>query len=561
LESPSDLPVQPDALEALSTLILVGGQTIPAEIDEAIHRWVSDGGHLVLSVGSPADYAELPMSSWLPIEVERQPSRLRDLTNLATQLPGSQPIRVNQVESLRFTITHGEVLAATLDGPLWARVPVGFGAVTLLGVDIGHAPLAGWESLPMLCERLVRFRQPLQDDRSRTAAAQLSESGVSDLYSQLVTGLDQFSAINKPGNWTAMGLILVYLLLIGPIDYLIVHKVLKRPHWTWVTFPLMVLAAAGTAAAVARERNPQSILGNQVDLVDLNAADSTARVHSWATFTSPRSQRYEIRAALSQEAIGGALQAGSDHRLAWSGIPETGFRGMNRMIGFDQWKADYSFSAARDRLDNLPVSIWSSASLEGEWNQSSTSVDEIVISDLRSLSGQLTGTVTNQLAEPMQDWIIAHEGRVYLPQARTEGARALQIAPGETLDLMNRRRIVPRVLQSFLTGVRRQYIDAGRDRTGQDVVATRDTWDPLSRDPYQVLRMASFYEAGDGAEFTSLENNSLSRLDLSPLLDLNRAILFCRVDPVAVEYRIDGSPLPISEHQTVLRIVLPVQSQ
>lgn len=561
LDSASALPTIEDGLDGLHTLIVTGREAISPEADAAIRRWVSGGGHLIVSVGTPADYSALSMSGWIPADVEEESSGLRDLSNLTTQLPGSVPIRATRTSALRFSFSHGEVVAATLDGPLWARLPYGFGKVTLLGVDLSRPPLVGWESLPLLCEKLVGYRRVMEQRSQRTATAQLSESGVSELHTQLVTGLDQFPTSEKPTSWFAMGMIILYLLVIGPLDYLIVHKLLRRPHWTWVTFPIVVVAAAGVAAGTAQERNPDAAIANQVDLVDFNGEAGTARVHSWTAFTSPSTDRYEVHAELP----GGIFVSGDAEnatgRVSWSGIPETGFRGMYRTGGLDQWKAEYSFTPNRDAISDLPVSIWSSASVSAEWNDLPSALERVLEARLWTSGGQLNGQMTNRFSLPLQDWFLAHEGRAYIPQTRTLGAEALRIAPGEVIDLSNRRRVVPRVLQSFLTGVRRVQVDSDGDRPGKDVVATRDTWDPLVRDPFHVLRMVTFFEAGNGDQFTSLENHSFDRLDLSSQLDLDRAILFCRVDAAAVAFAVNEATLEPADHETILRIVLPVETR
>jgi hypothetical protein len=557
LENDTQLPRGENALQSLSLLAVIGRQEISAETDEAIRRWVFEGGHLILSVATPADFEALPMSAWVPIRVTGQ-SRLRDLSNLTTQIPGSPAIRVSVVEALQFEFDEGQIVAATLDGPLWARVPYGFGHVTILGVDLGRRPLANWEALPQLCEKLSGVQRTSERESQRTAAVQLSQTGVSDLQTQLVNGLDQYPSSRKPSTWFAMGLILLYLLAIGPLDYLIVHKLLKRPHWTWVTFPLLVLLAAAGAAATARERNPQTRLANQVDVLDIDIASGTSRAHSWLSFASPESARFRIEARRSKELAAVGADAQTPPLVSWSGVPETGFRGMYRVGGLDQWKAAYSLEPGGSGIIDLPIAMWSSAGTTAQWSAAPTDASGLVRAELVWSSGQLTGTLTNSLSTAMHDWLLAHEGRVYTPQTRTAGAAALQIAPGETIDFDNRQRVVPRVLQSYLTGVRSLSVDARGDRTGQDIIAVRDTYDPLARDPYGVLRMATFFAAAQGDAFTSLDNDALQALDLSSLLPLDRAVLFCRVDAAAVDFLVDGEPIETTEHETILRIVLPV---
>ena len=41
--------------------------------------------------------------------------------------------------------------------------------------------------------------------------------------------------------WLVAGLIVVYILLIGPGDYFFLRKLVGRMEWTWLTFPLVVL--------------------------------------------------------------------------------------------------------------------------------------------------------------------------------------------------------------------------------------------------------------------------------------------------------------------------------
>jgi hypothetical protein len=76
--------------------------------------------------------------------------------------------------------------------------------------------------------------------RNRDRSAALGQSGLTDLATQFLRTADEFESVERVSTWTVMGLMLLYLFIIGPIDYLVVHRILKRPRWTWVTFPLMV---------------------------------------------------------------------------------------------------------------------------------------------------------------------------------------------------------------------------------------------------------------------------------------------------------------------------------
>ena len=68
--------------------------------------------------------------------------------------------------------------------------------------------------------------------------------GYNDLAGQLRSALDRFDGVRLVPFWLVAGLIVVYLLLIGPGDYFFLRKLVGRMEWTWLTFP------AGRAAGV-----------------------------------------------------------------------------------------------------------------------------------------------------------------------------------------------------------------------------------------------------------------------------------------------------------------------
>ena len=556
LAQASELPTQQEALQSLRVLVVNGAVPIPEAVSLAIERWVIGGGHLVVAVGDTPEYAESPLSQWIPIRTAGQ-SRLRNLSYLTMQVPGSAAIRDSVVDAVRFDVDFGETVAATLDGPLWARVPHGFGRVTFLGVGLSDRPLVGWESLPMLCERLADSPESTVASQQRTAASQLSQTGVSDLQTQLATGLDLFPGISLPTSWTVMGLMLLLLIVVGPLDYLLVHKILRRPRWTWVTFPLLVIAGAGAAVGAARQQLPAKPLANQVDVVDIDAASNSMRVRSLVSFTCSDSARYRVSADLSSSAGMVAGDMEDSLRVCWTGVPESGFRGMHRAGGLELAKPTYSFSPQRNALIDLPATERSSVGVTAAWIGNCQSPDDVVVADLRNDVGRLTGTITNRMDVSLQDWFVAYEGRVYVPETRRGGEAATTIQPGETLDLTDHRRAVARVLKHFFVGLRNFRVKRD-DSKHEDVTAERDVYDPLSRDAYLIWRMVSFYRACDGGEFTSLANQSLESFDLSPLLPLDRAVLFCRTDGPVATFSVDDEPLEATEQTTILRILLPV---
>jgi hypothetical protein len=70
--------------------------------------------------------------------------------------------------------------------------------------------------------------------------------------------------------------------------------------------------------------------------------------------------------------------------------------------------------------------------------------------------------------------------------------------------------------------------------------------------------MLSFHEGADGSKYTGLQHAGLGRLEMTPLLDLNRAVLIGRLKAPVVSWKIDGSEAEPTERHTFVRLVLPV---
>ncbi len=92
------------------------------------------------------------------------------------------------------------------------------------------------------------------------------------MATQLDATQDEFPSVTRVTTWPVMGLLVAFLLVIGPFDYLLVHKLFKRPELTWVTFPLFVVAAAVSAVLWGTWAKGDRLLSNQLDIVDIDTA-------------------------------------------------------------------------------------------------------------------------------------------------------------------------------------------------------------------------------------------------------------------------------------------------
>src|SRR5207244_11612599 len=81
--------------------------------------------------------------------------------------------------------------------------------------------------------------------------------------------VEQFSEERLvPFGWVAF-FIFLYILLIGPGDYLFLKRVLKRMELTWITFPIIVVTVSLLAYYAAYLVKGKELRVNKVDIVDV----------------------------------------------------------------------------------------------------------------------------------------------------------------------------------------------------------------------------------------------------------------------------------------------------
>lgn len=334
--SPADLPTDWIAYEAVDLLVIESlsadawhGLTASSPQVIALTRWVQAGGHLLLSLGEEAEAlvgADGPLAGLAPGRLRRVVT-LPDLVSLERYAEADAPLngrlRVAQLESVAGVIeTHGPGRATDL--PLAIRTPHGLGEVVTLAFDLDGELLATWPGRKTLLERLrsepvasrpVKLDSSGQIRRSSRELAVAMRGGLGAAIDGV--GVTPFLAI--------VAATLVYLLIIGPGDYFLVKRVLRRVGFTWVSYPLVVAAASAAVIGYGATQRGDQVTVNQIELVDVDVATGATHGALWAEFYSPTSERHSI-AIETRGLTDGVLN--SDARLGWFGAPGAGLTGM-----------------------------------------------------------------------------------------------------------------------------------------------------------------------------------------------------------------------------------------
>ena len=547
------------SFDAADAIVISGhaATRLPVDVREGLDAWVRDGGSLVFVCGASAAEAAAtgsPVSGWLPGAFEKL-VRLRRLGPIeAYARAGGLVDRVppDGLPVPRFAgPTPGIVLVSAVEaggGPVIARWAHGLGTVTWIGLDLDAEPLQGWSGCDTLLAAAI-------GGRSRGGLDQRSseQAGMPDMAGQLHAALDTFpAAATSADRATAgrkvspvpfeviAGLGLLYVLCLYPLDWWFVSKQ-GRPWIAWLTLP--ILAAGFTAAAWGLKGQwggGREAIARTADVIDVDAGSGHIRGTSWLAVLSPVNDTLDV----AVEGATGTACADRQAAVTWWGVAGRGFGGLDAAVGHPSLAAaDYGYGGSLAALDDVPIAAAASRLFEAEW---SGCADVPVVTSSLALTSQATlaGAVSHHLPFPIENCRLLHAGWLY---------DVGTLRPGDRYDTATGRG--PRSLASALT--RRA---AAKDRE------TALTWDPTNADVARIIEVAAFQGAAGGTAYTGLDAGRLGRLDLSPLLAVDRAVLVGTVAegvPVS-RWDIDAAAGPMAAAAAappLCRIVIPLAAE
>ena len=250
---PDSFPQRTEGLEAFDAIVLgdadVQVQVLSSEMLDALEGWVAGGGTLVLPGGPQAGANLTGMPEQLMPVVIAGSAELENTSALERlgqePFPATFPLRVIVSRAV-----SGHVLAQEGEIPLAVLSRFGQGRALFLAFDPAAQPLAGWVGTPRMLKALLFQALPpsliLSDQaQGRDSRATMSQGGFSS-YNAMAS----FPALELPSINLLLGLIAGYIVLAGPVNYSVLHR-LRRPGLMWVTIPALVLLFSGSAYVLA----------------------------------------------------------------------------------------------------------------------------------------------------------------------------------------------------------------------------------------------------------------------------------------------------------------------
>lgn len=246
----------------------------------ALRGWVAAGGRLVLVGGTSgaAVFAGLD-----PELLPFRPTRTVDVpTAELAALLGSLPGEATPLPALAGTLDRGRPLIRAGDLVVAAETRYGSGSVTLVGFDPSTPWLADTKAGDTLWRRLVPVG----------AGPATSPLAIADDW-MLVQALYYLPALELPPVGGLLLLLAGYIVLIGPVNYLVLRR-LDRREWAWITMPALVLVFSVAAYGVGLALHGTDLIVNQVAIVRGAAGTDAGRGQVYLGLYSPTRRSFDI---------------------------------------------------------------------------------------------------------------------------------------------------------------------------------------------------------------------------------------------------------------------------
>lgn len=246
----------------------------------ALNSWIETGGQFVVTGGNGWEKTVTAVNDLLPVTPTGSET-FADLPAFNQQI--GIPFRDQGPYLLTTsTIRTGELIYHEDGLPILATQQLGQGRVYFLAIDPRTAPLLDWDGTELLWDTIVNaiepqpfWQYPIQDTGSAIEAV----SSLPD--------------VRLPAVWQLLVFLLAYILLMGPINYI----VLKRRNQldrAWVTIPVIVLLFSLGTYFVGANLRGQNAIVNQLSLAVSSAQADEAQVQTLIGLYAPQRGEYDM---------------------------------------------------------------------------------------------------------------------------------------------------------------------------------------------------------------------------------------------------------------------------
>lgn len=284
--TPEALPPDAAALFPVDTIFFydADSSTLTTNQRQALADYVTTGGHLVVIGGPSWQTTAEGLTDLLPLQPTSSESvaALASLQDFVTLSTGS--LDANAVIATGTLSDDAQVLIAHTGGePLLARREMGAGTVDYLAADPAQEPFASWENRADFFVELLASPDPETGWRRGLLEPQLAANAIA-----ILPDIDLLPPVTS-----MIAFIVAYIVLIGPVNYIVLSRINRR-EWAWVTIPILIVAFTSVAYTFGFNLRGSEVIVSRLEVVQTFPDEETARLDQLVGVLSPRRTTYTM---------------------------------------------------------------------------------------------------------------------------------------------------------------------------------------------------------------------------------------------------------------------------
>src|SRR5712691_8898314 len=291
-----DIPDSSIPLRSFDILVIddFATDSLTAGQRAAIADFVTTGGDLLVGTGAAwrKTLAALPPAI-LPMQVT------------GTMVIDSTAVGGSEVEVATGTVTNGLTWLSDAGQPLILERAYGAGVVTMSTFDWNRQPVAVASASRTILRQVMSRAFFGQGGAAQNVPYAVigpapmgfaSQPSIATRSSVLTQVLGNLPGLDLPSLQLTGALVLIYVLLVGPVNYLVLGA-MRRRALAWVTVPLIALLAAGGAYGAGIFTKGRSVQTNQIAILHLQPGSEHAYQETYTGIIPPSRGDYQATAA------------------------------------------------------------------------------------------------------------------------------------------------------------------------------------------------------------------------------------------------------------------------
>ncbi|WP_144788390.1 hypothetical protein [Lysinibacillus fusiformis] len=213
---------------------------------EALLKWVQDGGTLLLGATDQVDATAGVFKEYLPMSLSQEMTAIsaETLTKLSGGGIFTQPISIhtatNHEGSLPVLTENNIVLAS--------KKKIGSGEIIQTAFSLGDQPLASMDGYAALLAKLIDIQSI-----SQQGMMSQGQSPLDQISYELRNINELFPSFEVSVSYMLI-VIILYIIIIGPVLYFVLKKVDKREHAWWIIPVFSIVLSIGLFIVGAKDR-------------------------------------------------------------------------------------------------------------------------------------------------------------------------------------------------------------------------------------------------------------------------------------------------------------------